>query len=38
LAISIVTPPAMPGVSIALGCRNSSTLTFSMTHLRPLAS
>src|SRR5436305_15253528 len=38
LAINIVTPPAMPGVNIALGCRNSSTLTFSMTHPRPLAS
>src|SRR5947207_11266610 len=29
LAINIVTPPAMPGVSMALGCRNSSTLAFS---------
>src|SRR5207247_2298532 len=29
LAINIVTPPAMPGVSIALGCRNSSTLALS---------
>src|SRR5205823_10789091 len=29
LAINIVMPPAMPGVSIALGCRNSSTLAFS---------
>src|SRR5436305_4160251 len=29
LAINIVTPPAMPGVNIALGCRNSSTLVFS---------
>src|SRR5256885_8494865 len=26
---NIVTPPAMPGVSIALGCRNSSTLALS---------
>src|SRR5207237_1196826 len=37
-AINIVTPPAMPRVNIALGCRNSSTLTFSITHPRPLAS
>src|SRR5437879_13145257 len=29
LAINIVTPPAMPGVSIALGRRNSSTFAFS---------
>src|SRR2546430_14540043 len=29
LAINIVTPPAIPGVNIALGCRNSSTLGFS---------
>src|SRR6059036_3202440 len=29
LAINIVMPPAMPGVSIALGCRNSSTLALS---------
>src|SRR5437016_4136455 len=29
LAINIVMPPAMPGVSSALGCRNSSTLALS---------